>query len=165
MTYVNLKKTQLSTVQNQTEKAKNKGKKRKKKERKVRGESCKTKIESTETHLNQIQRPVSVSPWRRETENRVVVTERDREWESAKPSFEQDPRRHARPRRDPLVAAATCCRCSIYLASPASSLHSSQIFTLIFSFKTLWSENQRNFACALWTYGVSCLCFYWWVMN
>ena len=45
------------------EKAKNKGKKkRKKKERKVRGESYETKIESTKTHLDQIQRPVSVSP-------------------------------------------------------------------------------------------------------
>ena len=114
----------------------------------------------------------------------VAVMERDREpcrhdrerqrarqeRESAKPNFEQDPcqrerdpRRHAR--RDPLAAAAVGCRCLICPASPASSLHSSQVFTLIFSFKTLWSENQRNFACALWTFGVSCLCFYWWVMN
>ena len=49
----------------------------------MRGESCETKIEieieSTETHLDQIQRPVSVSPWRRETESRVTVMERDRE--------------------------------------------------------------------------------------
>ena len=49
----------------------------------MRGESYESKIEieieSTETHLDQIQRLMSVSPWWRETESRVTVTERDRE--------------------------------------------------------------------------------------
>ena len=150
------------------EKAKNKGKKKKKKKRK----------ESERQELRDRDREYRDPSWSdSEACVDVAVTKKDREpchrdgerqrarqeWESAKPSFERDPRRHAR--RDPLAPAVADCHCSICLASPTSSLHSSQVFTLIFSFKTLWSENQRNFACALWTLGVSCLCFYWLVMN
>ena len=61
------------------EKAKNKGKKKRKKKRKEseRRElrACEIEIESTETHLDQIQRPVLVSPWRRETESKTRARE------------------------------------------------------------------------------------------
>ena len=65
------KKKKRSSWQSKTKWRKQKPKekkKKKKKERKVRGESCETEIEieieidSTETHLDQIQRPVLVSP-------------------------------------------------------------------------------------------------------
>ena len=158
-------------VQNQMEKAKTKGKKKEKEKRK---ESERRELRDRDRDRDRQYRDpswsdseahvgVAVTERDKEPCRRESVTEKDRERESAKLSFERDPRRHAR--RDPLAAATAGCCCSICLARPALSLHSSQVFTLIFSFKTLWSENQRNFACALWTCGVSCLYFYWWVMN
>ena len=124
------KKKKLSSQQSKTKrrKQKTKEKKEKKKERKVRSKSCEL-ARRRQRQRQRVQRSILIR-FRGPCRCRC-----DRERENAKPSFEQDPRHHAR--RDPLAAAAVGCRCSIYLASPASSLHSSQVFTLIFSFKTL----------------------------
>ena len=96
-------------------------------------------------------------PLRRETESGVAVTERNRERDESERVWTQ---LRAKP-TPPRETRSTCRRCRRLplpdLPSPASSLHSSQVFTLELlsfpsNFKTLWSENQRNCACALWTW-------------
>ena len=85
----------------------------------------------------------------KEIESSVVVTP----WPGMLVRLETQSSTHAAT-RDPLTAAVA----HRYLLFSFSSKPNKMF--------VIWeSEIHRNCARALWTCGVSCLCFYWWVMN
>ena len=127
----------------------------------MRGKSCEIEIEieSTKTHLDQIQRPVSVSRWRRETESRVAVSPWQRETESETRVRECETQLQARPTpararpTPPCEARSTChCRCRLPLLDlPSQPSFEPSQFTGIYSY--LFLQNL-----VIWESKKLCLC-------